>query len=293
MKATIYLIIATSLWGFNFHFSKLVLREVEFLEGGLWRYICAVSILVILSFNKLPSVKVFKENLKEIVAVGIVIFLFNVLFFWGMKTTSGINGALIMGINPTVTLILSHFILKTPIKRNHIFGISLALFGVLYLLLKGNISDITSLSFSTGDLLVLIAISFFALHHVWVKKYSKPTVSNQEFTTMVAIVALFCFILISPFSGIPNVSNHSQSFWIGAIGIGCLGTGISYLFWYKGIQLIGANKAGVFVNLVPLSAGLSATFFGEHLNYYHFISGALIILGLIVMQVTFSKRKNS
>jgi drug/metabolite transporter (DMT)-like permease len=105
---------------------------------------------------------------------------------------------------------------------------------------------------------------------------------------MTAVVCLFCFSIVFPFSNVSNISQHSSSFWTGALGIGCIGTGIAYLFWNRGVQITGANKAGVFVNLVPLSAGLSASLFGENMYSYHFISGIAIISGLIIMQVQFS-----
>ncbi len=286
MKATIFLIIGTSLWGLNYHFAGLVLAEADFIEGGFWRYLFAVLLLLTVNFKQLPSFSKFKNNLKGILSVGAIgLFGFNIFFFLGMASTSGVNGALIMGINPAITLILSSILLKTKIQSNHIFGILIALSGVLFLLLEGQILTITDLNFSQGDLLVLVSVFFFALHHVWVKKYSSDKATTKEFTLMSAVICLACFVIILPFSEVSNVSQHHSSFWIGSLGTGCLGTGLAYLCWNSGVSIVGANKAGVYVNLVPLSAGLSASLFGESLQYYHFVSGAVVIFGLIIMQV--------
>ena len=295
MRAILFLIIGTSLWGLNFHFAGLVLAEAGFIEGGFWRYFFAVLILVAVNIKQLPSFSSFKENWKGIFSVGAIgLFGFNIFFFMGMTSTSGVNGALIMGINPAITLILSSVLLKTKIQVNHIFGIVIALSGVLFLLLKGHILAITALNFREGDLLVLVSVIFFALHHVWVKKYSSEKVTTKEFTLMSAVICLVCFLIILPFSKVSNVSEHHTLFWVGALGIGCLGTGLAYLFWNHGVSLVGANKAGVYVNLVPLSAGLSASFFGESLQYYHFMSGAIVIFGLVIMQVnSFGYKKDS
>lgn len=127
MRATIYLIIATCLWGLNYHFAKLVLPEVHFLEGGLWRYGLAVAVLTLVNLNKLPSHSAIKANVKGIFSVGAIgLFGFNFFFFTGMQYTSGVNGALIMGLNPAITIILSSVILKTYIKSNHIIGLIVA-----------------------------------------------------------------------------------------------------------------------------------------------------------------------
>ena len=64
MKAVLFLIIGTSLWGLNFHFAGLVLAEVDFVEGGFWRYFFAVLVLLLVNIKQLPSLRNFKENLK-------------------------------------------------------------------------------------------------------------------------------------------------------------------------------------------------------------------------------------
>lgn len=284
--AILALIIATSLWGLNFHFAKLMLPEVDFIEGGFWRYLFGVLLLVLFNIINLPTLQDFKTHLKGVLMIGGVgLFGFNIFFFLGMDSTTGVNGALIMGLNPALTLIYSHFILNTAIHKNHIVGIFIALFGVFFLLFKGDLSQVLNLGFTLGDLIVLIAVNFFALHHVWVKKYSSPELPTGKYTLMAAFICLICLSLTVPFTETAPVAEHSMKFWIGAAGIGIFGSGISYLLWNKGVKELGANKAGVFVNLVPLSAGMSSTLFGETLESFHFISGAIIVCGLLIMQL--------
>lgn len=285
MKASLYLLLATSLWGINFHFARVLLSEANFIEGGFWRYFFALIFLANLNFKKWPSFHLFKENYKAILMVGGAgLFGFNLFFFLGLQSTSAVNGALLMGLNPALTLIFSHFILKTTIKSSHILGITIAMFGVLYLLIEGDITHLYSLSFHTGDIMVFVGVVLFALHHVWVKKYANDAITNNEFTIMTAFTCVLLFALCIPLTSFSNITQHSNNFWWSAIGIGCMGTGFSYLLWNKGVKKIGANKAGIFVNMVPLSAGLSATLFGASLAIYHFISGLIIVFGLIIMQ---------
>lgn len=283
--ANLYLIIATSLWGLNFHFAGLILPEAHFLEGGFWRYLFGCVFLGLIAARGLPSWELIRANIRGIISVGgVALFLFNIFFFWGMRDTSGVNGALIQGLNPALTLILSHFLLKTEIKFSHILGIIIAFVGVLFLMLQGDFSRVLELRFSQGDLIVFIAVNFFALHHVWVKKYSNAEFKDTSFTLMAAIACFIGFVFCLPFSDFQAVDSHSTRFWVGVVGIGILGSGVSYILWYKGVHMVGANRAGVYVNLVPLSAGLSASLFGESLEVYHLISGAMIISGLLVMQ---------
>lgn len=259
--------------------------EVHFLEAGFWRYLFGVIFLLIVGYKQVPSWRIIKDNLTGIFSIGsIALFSFNIFFFIGMKETSGVNGALIQGLNPALTVLLSALLLKTKIKWNHTLGILIAFSGVLLLILQGDLSSLLVFQVNQGDLFVFIAVNLFALHHVWVKKYSHDTFNNTPMAISVALMTLTCFTFTLPLSDFQPLNTHSPSFWIGVVGIGFFGSGVSYILWYKGVHELGANKAAVYVNLVPLSAGVSSSLFGESLQTYHFLSGSLIISGLLIMQ---------
>ena len=136
MRAIIYLAIATIFLGLNFHLAKIVLKEVDFIEAGFWRFLFGVVALVILGFKNLPSIKKVQENLKGISFTGFIgLFGFNLLFFLGLINSSAINAALIVSLNPVLTILISSKILKTNIKKNQLAGIFIALMGVAYLIL--------------------------------------------------------------------------------------------------------------------------------------------------------------
>ena len=88
---------------------------------------------------------------------------------------------------------------------------------------------------------------------------------------------------VLPFAGVETVSEHSSTFWIASIGIGCFGTSLAYLLWNAGIQLTNPTQAGIFINVVPLSTAFFSVVFGEVLQNYHLVSGILIILGVLII----------
>lgn len=85
------------------------------------------------------------------------------------------------------------------------------------------------------------------------------------------------------------VTTHIYDFWMAVFGIGCLGTALAYFLWQKGVQIAGADKAGIYMNIVPLSAALFAILFNEHLYTYHLIGGLCIIIGLLISKISTSK----
>lgn len=288
MKTILFLVIATALWGVNFHFGKAMVQESPAMVAGFWRYMLAVIALFIFSFNKLPPWKLLKQNLPALLLVSIIgLFGFNFFFFVGIQYTSAVNAVLIMGLNPTLTLILSYFILKTKISPSQVLGLLVAFFGVVLLITKGNINAVGFMEISKGDFYILLANIVFALHHVLVKKYH-GRMTTMNFTLATNVICLIAFALILPFQGVESIIDYSSNFWISAVGIGVFGTALAYYFWNVGVGDIGADRAGIFMNVAPLAAVLASPFFGEELFFYHFISLVVIVSGVVIMQL---KRK--
>ena len=284
MKATLFLILATLFWGFNFHFAKYMLSESSFIEAAGWRYVFGVGTLLLFGFKALKSLKWRQIPIKGIFLVGVIgLFFFNVFFFKGLEYTDPINAALIVGLNPLWTLLFSAFLIGTKITRYHVIGALLSLIGVTYLLTQGSLENLKSLNFNRGDLLILSGVIVFALQNVWVKIY-QGTISNFNFTTLTNALCLLGFLCILPWDQNSLSWHHSTWYWISSIGIGAFGTAAAYLFWNLGIVEKGPDRAGIYLNVVPLAAAISGLAIGEPLYTHHFVSGMIIISGVLITQ---------
>ena len=283
--AGLFCLIAATTWGLNFHFIKVMLGESSALEAGLWRYVFAVIPLSLLLYKNVPSWIEIRKNLNTILIIGFAgLFLFNFLLFVGMSYTSAVNAGLIAALTPALTLVFSAWILKTPIYPRQIFGVSIALFGAIYLISKGKLNSLAQLSFSLGDLIMIAASIMFALHNVWVKQYG-ARLSNSHLTFLTNFVVMLGFLAVFWLQPVGNFTSYSSTYWLASLGVGVLGTSIAYYLWNLGIAQIGAPRAGIFLNAVPLSAAFFALFFGEPLYSYHWISATIIIGGVLVLQI--------
>lgn len=284
MKSIIYLLLTATFWGLNFHFAKQMLTEASFLEAGFWRYSLGILALFGMSLKSLPKLSSFLIEKKGLLLVGVIgLFGFNLLFFLGLLYTSPVNASLIVSLNPAMTLFFSYLILHTKITKSEIVGMLISLVGVIILLTKFDLQRLLQFEFSKGDLLIFLANLVFALQNIWVKQYAK-SFSSIHFTIFTNAICWLCFLLVLPFAS-PAISfHHSPDFWLSAFGIGCIGTGLAYLFWNKGVSAIGPSKAGIFMNFVPLSTAISAIFLQQELHQYHLISGVIILLGIIITQ---------
>ena len=284
MKYSLFLAIAAASWGLNFHLAHQMLQYSSPLEGGFWRYAFGVGALILFTIKIWPSWTIIKPYLWHLFLIGFVgLFIFNYLFFLGLTYTSGVNAALIISLNPALTLIFSKWMLGTRINKNHYLGILVAFIGVVILILKGNLSNFHQLSLNQGDGWIMLANTIFALHHVWIKKYT----AGLRNTYLTVISNLFCFlgfVLVLPFYGIGDFTEYPSIFWLNAFGIGVMGTAVAYFLWNIGVRNKGPATAGVFMNVVPLATGVFATAFGEIIQVYHLTSGSIIILGILIMQ---------
>lgn len=255
------------------------------MEAGFWRYLFGVIALAVYLKHSFPKWNTFKKHITGILIVGVLgLFCFNLLLFVGLIYTSSINASLIISLNPIVTLILGYFTFGTRISYKQIAGAIISLIGVLYLLTKGNLLNLDQLVFIKGDILILLAMVLSSFYHIWVKKYS-VNISNQHFTFFTNLICLISFTLITPFFIEVHSVNYGVQFWIVMILFGVFGTAITYFLWNKGLSIIGASKAGLYMNIVPLSTAIITVLLGKELTQFHIISGLLIFIGLIVSQM--------
>lgn len=292
MKAIVYLTIAAFMWGLNFHLLKIMLSSVHFIEAGFWRYLFALIVLILYIKKPVPQWSVFKSHIKGTLIVGVLgLFCFNILLFWGLMYTSSINASLIISLNPIVTIFLASLFLDSRISFQQLLGALVGIIGVLYLLSKGNLLSLNQSFLSKGDFLILLAMLLSGFYHIWVKKYS-INISNQHFTFLSNLICFTCFVVVAPYFIQVNITNYSLQFWIASFLFGSFGTAFTYILWNKGLGIVGASKAGIFMNIVPFSTALIAIFFGEIPTNFHIISGTLIFLGLLISQFKATKTKN-
>jgi len=284
MKARLYLTTTAIFWGLNFHFAKFMMEETSYAQTATWKYVIGVVPLLLISRKSLLKLNFKTMPLKGILLVGVIgLFSFNYFFFLGLKYTEPLNAALIISLTPIITIWLSAMVLKTQITRYHIIGAIISIIGVAILLSKGNLSYILALKLNFGDFIVLLGSFAFALYNVWTKQY-KGDFSNSDFTALTNVLCLLCFFILLGFNREGLSLDHSNAFWLWAIGLGGFGTALAYLLWNEGLSHLGADSAGLFINIVPLATAISAILMGEQLHIYHAISGIIIIGGVLISQ---------
>jgi drug/metabolite transporter (DMT)-like permease len=206
-------------------------------------------------------------------ALGLVgVFGFNLFFFLGMASTSPVNGALIMALNPLLTSVIAYFMLGDQPTQRQIIAFPAGLIGVAIVVLGAG----AQVHVARGDALLLIANLSWAFYNVLVRKLMPKDVSGVANTAGIMTVGAAALTAVAVISGQSFVmpSLHAGSALL-AMSVG--GGVLAYLFWNAGIAKLGAAKAAIFLNLVPVASMLIAALSGDMPNHAQLLGGALVI----------------
>jgi len=282
---TIYatLILSTLFWGANFNLGKFVVHTTDPLSAAAWRFLLAgLAMAAYMLAAEGVDWQGLRRNFFALLAMAAVgIFGFNVAFFFGLQTTSSVNGSLIMTLNPTITVVLTALVLGEAISWKQVLGLALSFCGVVTVVSGGNLADLLAhFHFAVGDALILIGNLCWAAYSVIGKKWVKnlSPIQTTTSTMLIGALAMVAVALSAHGGSLPVPSAQS----LGAIAaMAMFGTVLAYLWWNNGIRTIGPARTSVFFDLVPIFTMIIAIMLGEHVTPAQFVGAVLVISGVL------------
>jgi drug/metabolite transporter (DMT)-like permease len=200
-----------------------------------------------------------------------------------LKYTTAVNTGWIIGTAPVFISILSRIFLKERLGAKKIAGIGVALFGLMLLISKGSLAELSFLS-SFGDLLVLASCVTWGFYTVVNRKIS------LTYSAVMSVFYLFVFMAVValPFNmnagTLHSVGNLSITGWGSVVFLGVFCSAIGYLLWAKSLAEIRTVNAAAFLYLEPFVTILGAwVFLGEPVTGFMFFSGMIIMAGVALV----------
>lgn len=292
-KPYFLLILTTSIWGTAFIGGKFAIQDFEPMTVAFFRFFGASIILIpLLLWKKEWPKGVTLKDWALFAVLGLTgIFLYNFAFFMAAKHAPVIKSSLFIASNPILIVLLAGLFLKEVINRNQILGLICAIIGVFYIIINGQFGLFFSLGFEPIDGILLLAVISWALYTVIGKVVLQKYSALVSTTFACSIGSLFLFPFAFMETSWNDVSNASGITWFWIIEMALLVTVVSFLMWYNGVKEVGASKAALFINFMPISAVLMASIFlGEKLSIHHLI-GALFIFGGVYLGTKKQKTK--
>tara|TARA_B100000945_G_C20141541_1_gene484133 strand:- start:66 stop:650 length:585 start_codon:yes stop_codon:yes gene_type:complete len=181
-----------------------------------------------------------------------------------------------------VWIIFISSILK--IEKTNIFqivGVALSLTGVIFIITKADMELVKNLDFNKGDLTMVIAMFSWALYSALLKKkkYEISQISLLEIVIITGLIFLIPIYFIEMSMG--HLVQLSKPFYLTLTYVVLFPGLASFFFWIKGISIIGANRAGAFLHLMPIMGAIMAMIiFDEKFMFYHFLGAIFIVAGI-------------
>lgn len=215
--------------------------------------------------------------------------LFNVLIYVAAYFTSGVNNAIDQTAINVFVMLLSFLLFRTAVKPLQLVGVAVTIVGVMLTATHGDLRRILSLDINFGDLLVLIASLAYALYSISLRWRPKTNwMSFLAASFFGAVLASIVFQLTLG-GGVPHlvkvVPEVTPLGWLIVVYTVLLPSLVSQMLYVRGVELIGANRASLFINLIPLFGAIgSVVLLGERLEPFHFAAGGLIVIGILVAE---------
>jgi drug/metabolite transporter (DMT)-like permease len=220
----------------------------------------------------------------QLIALGALMVGTSSLTAVAVNFTTAINASLVNASQPTVTALFAFLLFRDRLRRLQTIGIMVGLLGVVLITAKADWRVLLALDFNLGDLLMFIAACGYGIYAINLRRLPRDLDTNVGLFAILAagaVCLLPLYIIEMQF-----FRNETASLeLVGAVLYsGLLSSLLAMYFWNTAILTVGANRASIFLNLLPIfGVGLSITFLGESLYSYHFAGFACICLGILMV----------
>ena len=282
--AYLFLILATIFWSGNFIVGKAAsIFEIPPFSLNFYRWLFAGLILLPFTFKELILKKNYIfENLGFFTILGITsITIFNSIVYYSLHYTQVISGVLMISTIPVWIIFISSILKIEKTNIFQIIGVGLSLLGVIFIITKADLNLIKNLDFNKGDLTMVVAMFSWAIYSALLKKktYEISQITLLQVVIITGLIFLIPIYIIEMNLG--NVIKLDKPFLLTLTYVVLFPGLASFFFWIKGIALIGANRAGAFLHLMPIFGAIMAmVIFKEKFMFYHILGAIFIISGI-------------
>jgi drug/metabolite transporter (DMT)-like permease len=283
-KAYLMLILCAFFWSGNFIVGKFaILYEVPPLTLNFFRWLIVWIILIPFTLTDiLKNIKVIKKNFYSLLLMSITsISVFNSVVYYSLNFTQVLNGALMISIIPVLIVFISYIFKTEKINFSQIFGLVLSIAGVIIIITRLDFAKLINLNLNKGDLWLLVAMLSWAIYSIMLRTHK----TELKYLSFMSVIISIGLIFLFP-QFLFEIYNHKiirfniPVFLITSYVVFFAGLG-SYILWNKAVVIVGPNKAGIFLHLMPVFSSFMAIFLlNEKLMNFHIIGAIIIIIGI-------------
>lgn len=278
-------LMTTFLWSGNFIIARGLHESIPPIGLSFWRWFVATAALFPFAYRFfIKDITLIRRHYFYLAVTALLgVTLFNTLIYIAGHTTKAINLSLLAAAAPIFIIVLSAIFLKEKFTVSRITGITLSFVGIIFLISKGDLSQLSSLTFAVGDIWMLCAAMSFAAYTILVKK--KPA----ELSNLAFLIAIYIFGLLFIFPAYLYehfyLSKVSMDFSnVAAIlYVSLFASIIAYYTWNRAVLSIGVTQSALIYFLTPVFSAVGANIIlNEPILAVEIYSMMLILLGILL-----------
>jgi len=251
---------------------------------AFWRWAIALALLLPLAWPHLrrdwPVLRSHWPILLLLGALGIGAF--GTMLYTGLTTTTALNSMLLQSAQPALILMIGALMMKDRTGMRQIVGVVISLAGVLTVVSRGDPGVLLGLELNRGDAVIAAAVLLWAFYSVLLRR--RPAVHPLSFlaVSIVAGLAVVAPVYAVELARGRHIAMANESL-LAIAYVAIFPSFIAYLFFNRGVELIGSAATGQYMNVMPLmGAGLAMLFLGEKLYRFHVVGLALVVAGIVI-----------
>lgn len=285
-EAYLQLVFTMACWGGNAVAGRLAVGQVSPMVITCFRWgIVSIFLIGISPWRFSAAWPELRSNWLKVVLMAACGFtIFNALFYIAAHHTTAVNIAILQGSVPVYVVLGATLLHRTRVSIMQIFGIAVALLGVAIVATRGHLATLAAFQLNLGDGLILLACLLYAGYALALR--NRPNIPSLTFFAAMAVVA---FLTSLPLLAYEILTGGAQwptpEGWAILAFIALFPSFLAQLSFMRGVQLIGAGRAGQFTNLVPLFGALFAVaILGEPFGLFHLVALLLVVGGIFVAE---------
>jgi drug/metabolite transporter (DMT)-like permease len=279
------LLLANFFWATNWILGRGIHEAFPPVALSFYRWVAAALILAPIA---LPRLKGQWHLVREhwwlfLVLGGTGVCTFQAVIYVGLNYTTAINATILNAATPLIMVLMVWGIEGVAATRRQWVGMAATFLGVLLIVSRGDWHNLRDFHFNTGDLIIFICLPLWSLYSVLVQR--RPMAMDG--IAFVFVLSLIGIAALSPAFAYEEVFVRTPVWSVAMVGavlyIAVSSSILGYLFWNRGVELVGANAAGFTYPFQPaFTALLAVIILGEPFRLYNGLGFGIILVGWLL-----------
>jgi drug/metabolite transporter (DMT)-like permease len=284
---------ANLFWAGNIVLGRGLAGQVPPVALAYWRWTGAFVVAAGFAWPRLKTdLPVMLRHWKVMLVLSATgIASYNTMSYIGLTSTTALNVLLLQSATPLIIIIWDYLLFRETPTTRQTLGVLVSLAGVAAIAGHGSMEVLAHLRLNRGDLWVLAALMIYAIYCVVLRM--RPAVHPLSFLVAAMGIGSLMMLpfMLGEFAAGARIHGGMRSL-VAIAYIAVLPSFVAYLFFNRGVELIGAGSAGQSMHLMPLFGSILAVLFlHERLQIYHAFGIAMIAAGIVLASIKGARQR--